>query len=226
VSLNAVGKLDLADVAARVKLSQAEDHRSPRPVDLHDAARRMAACRRVPVGRRAPKLEEAEFAARDNKALARNVEALKAVQPDRLGPSQISVKLGASWVNPEYVTEFAKEIERRRGDVRPAHRVVAGAGRRRAQRAPRRRGVRHRRRSPSELLEAALNSRSITIKDQGRQEGSHRQGGDHRRAMAMKKIKDKFKSWVWTDSERAATLVDQYNKRFNNIAPRRSTART
>ena len=36
-----------------------------------------------------------------------------------------------------------------------------------------------------------------------------------------KKIKDKFRTWVWTDSARAADLVEAFNERFNNIAGRR-----
>ena len=56
------------------------------------------------------KLEEAEHLARSNPEYRRNVEALKEVQPEKLGPSQISAKLGASWVPVEHVNEFAKEI--------------------------------------------------------------------------------------------------------------------
>ena len=57
------------------------------------------------------KLAEAIDAARLDSSLERNVEALKKVQPDKLGPSQISVKLGAPWVAVQHVNEFAKEIE-------------------------------------------------------------------------------------------------------------------
>jgi N12 class adenine-specific DNA methylase len=32
---------------------------------------------------------------------------------------------------------------------------------------------------------------------------------------------DKFKSWVWTDGDRATRLADKYNRLFNNLAPRK-----
>ena len=70
----------------------------------------MATGRRVPVWRRGDEAGGGRASGENHPEYRRNVEALKEVQPEKLGPSQISVKLGAAWVPVEHVNEFAKEI--------------------------------------------------------------------------------------------------------------------
>lgn len=49
------------------------------------------------------------FAAEDT-AYARNVAALEKVQPEPLKADEISVRIGASWVDADYYKEFLMEI--------------------------------------------------------------------------------------------------------------------
>jgi len=226
VSLDELGSLDLDDVAGRLHISREEaiEALGPNVFKAPDGGWQLAD--EYLSGDVVAKLEEAQTAAAVDPSLERNIEALKAVQPERLGPSQISVKLGASWVPAEYVTKFAKEIGAGAVtfDAKTESWQVQGGNERSARRAGAEYGTAAR--SASELLEAALNSRQITIKGKVRDEnGKEKEVTDTEATTAAnemaRKIKDKFKSWIWTDTDRAAVLVDTYNRRFNNIAPRR-----
>ncbi|MFM1975254.1 MAG: hypothetical protein RL145_100, partial [Pseudomonadota bacterium] len=222
VSLDTVGDLDLDDVARRINLSKDEaiDALGNQIYKTPDGEWQLAD--EYLSGDVVAKLEEAEQAARIDPSLRRNVEALKEAQPEKLGPSQISAKLGASWIPEAHVNEFAKEIGA--GAVAFDNKTeswqVEGGNQRTARTASAEYGTAAR--SPSELLEAALNSRSVkvtiktvdnkTVVDQEATAAANN---------VLKKIKNKFKSWIWTDSERATELVESYNNRYNNIAPRR-----
>lgn len=221
VSLDETGRLDLMDVARRLKITRAEaidalgDQIYKTPQGQWQLADEFLS------GNVVDKLEEAIEAARADATLERNIKALEAVQPEKLGPSQISVKLGASWVDAKHVNDFAKEIEAGAVtfDIKTETWQVAGGNMRSQRAAGAEFGTAAR--SPSELLEAVLNSRSIKIMTRvDKKDVVDAEATTAANEMA-KKIKDKFKSWVWTDSERAADLVEAYNKRFNNLAPRR-----
>jgi N12 class adenine-specific DNA methylase len=222
VSLDEIGRLDLDDIARRIKLTREEVidalgnqvYRTPQG-EWQLADEYLS-------GDVVAKLEEAMDAARVDKSLERNVEALKAVQPEKLGPSQIAVKLGADWVPVAYINEFAEEIGAGHVtfDAKTESWEVEGGNLRSERMAGAEYGTADR--SPSELLEAALNSRPVTIK---RRTEDKKEVTDTAATTAanevIRKIRDKFKSWVWTDAERATDLVEIYNRRFNNIAPRR-----
>ena len=222
VSLDETGRLDLDDVARRIHITRADAiealgnqvFKSPQG-DWQLADEYLS-------GDVVTKLEEAEQAARLDASLDRNVEALKAVQPEKLGPSKISVKVGASWVPARYVSEFASEIGAGAVTFDPKTESwqVEGGNLRSQRKAGLEYGTTDR--SPSELLEAVLNSQSITIKRTDAEKKTYTDAAATTAANeAARKIKDKFKSWVWTDADRASELVEVYNKRFNNIAPRR-----
>jgi len=171
--------------------------------------------------RDASKLEQAQEAARLNPEFMRNVEALKEAQPEKLGPSQISVKLGASFVPVSHVNEFATLIGAGavQFDVKTETWTVEGANLRTGRNAGNEYGTA--KRTPSELLEAILNSRSIKVMMTVDKKTVTDTNATTAANEVAKRIKDKFKGWVWTDSERATELVEMYNKQFNNIAPRK-----
>lgn len=222
VSLDETGRLDLDDVARRLNVSREDAIEALGNQVFKAPSGQWQLADEYLSGDVVAKLEEAELAARDDPSLARNVEALKAVQPEKLGPSQISVKAGASWVPVEYVNEFAKEIGAGRVTFDPKTESwqVQGGNERTGRRAGAEYGTADR--SPSELLESVLNSQTITIKRTGDDKKVYTDNEATTAANeAARKIKEKFKGWIWTDAERASTLVELYNKRFNNIAPRR-----
>ncbi len=173
------------------------------------------------------KLEEAKIAAADNPKFERNVKALEAVQPLPLDPSRIAVTLGAAWVPAKYVAKFANEVLQTRSSVtfRPETNVwqVSGAegpGSRSRRQSSAEFGTEHR--SPDELLDAALNNRTvkITAKDLDGKVFTDEVATSAVNEV-IKRIKNNFKTWVWQDAKRAGDLTNLYNNKFNNIAPRR-----
>jgi N12 class adenine-specific DNA methylase len=222
VSLDETGRLDLDDIARRMSLRRDEVVDALGTQIYKAPGGQWQLSDEYLSGDVVAKLEEAELAARLDPSLARNVQALKEVQPEKLGPSQISVKAGASWVPAEYVNDFAKEIGAGAVtfDSKTESWQVQGGNERSARRAGAEYGTADR--SPSELLESVLNSQSITIKRTDADKKVYTDAAATTAANEMaRKIKEKFKGWVWTDADRASNLVEIYNKRFNNIAPRR-----
>ena len=55
------------------------------------------------------KLRVAEMAAKNDPSFAVNVEALKQAQPKDLDASEIDVRLGATWIEPDYIQQFMEE---------------------------------------------------------------------------------------------------------------------
>ena len=227
VSLDEIGRLDLDDIARRLRISRDDAIDALGDQVFRTPQGEMQMADEYLSGNVVEKLAEAVEAARLDDSLRRNVEALEKAQPERLGPSQIGVKLGASWVPTEHVNEFASMIGAGyvTFDPKTESWAVEGGNKRSDRKVGAEYGTAAR--SPSELLEALLNSRSIKVmktvpSDTG--EGTKNVVDAEATTAANEmagKIKSAFKSWVWTDSERAAALVETYNDRFNNIAGRR-----
>lgn len=225
VSLDETGRLDLDDVARRLGIS-----REQAIEDLGDQVFEVPGGTWVMAddylsGDVRTKLDEAIEAARADSRFQRNVKALESAQPEKLGPSQIVAKLGASWIPEDVANAFAEHIGAGKVTFLPSTEgwQVAGGNKRTERRAGADFGTAHR--SPSELLEAALNSRSVVVKKsvgegKDRKEVTDKEATEAAAAM-LKKIRDTFKTWVWADADRAATLTEIYNQRYNNIAPRR-----
>lgn len=221
VSLDELGTLDIADVGRRIGLST-EDAIDALGAQVYKTPQgEWQLADEYLSGDVVRKLDEATVAARVDPSIERNIKALQDVQPERLGPSQIGVKLGASWVDARHVNDFAKLIEAGEVtfDAKTESWQVEGATLRSERRAGAEYGTA--RRSPSELLETALNSRPIKIYDTVDKKQVLNSEATTAAVEMIKKIKEKFKSWVWTDTDRAAELVESYNLRYNNIAPRR-----
>ena len=60
------------------------------------------------------KLRVAELAAASDPAFAVNTEYLKKAQPKDLDASEIDVRLGATWVNRDYIQQFMEKPLNRR----------------------------------------------------------------------------------------------------------------
>jgi N12 class adenine-specific DNA methylase len=170
------------------------------------------------------KLAVAQASERTDPAYRRNVEALQAVQPKDLEPSEIEARLGSSWVPPSDIRDFVTELL----DVPPRsvkigyaqtiatwtveldygakfvvnNTTTHGTARFRA----------------SELIEQSLNGRRPTAYDE-HEDGSRTVNQPETIAARDKQqqLKDRFRDWVWEDRERAERLAKDYNFRFNNI---------
>lgn len=189
------------------------------------------------------KLEEAKVAAAADQKYQRNVEALQKVQPKPLTHTDISVKLGATWLDPGVIEEFAAEVLEIPISVEynpttgkwavsnsaPEKKDGWYYGRRGAPKAAKPQSLRQAGgewstefRGPNEILDAILNNQSIKITYTDEDRKVHT---DTAATAAVNEIAEKmrkrFSAWIWEDADRTQILLEEYNKRYNNIAPRK-----
>ena len=181
------------------------------------------------------KLRQAQRAAEQDPAFAINVEALTAAQPKDLDASEIEVRLGATWIDKEYIQQFMYEtfdtpfyLQRSievhysaftaewqiSGKNAVGQRDVAayttyGTGRANAYK----------------ILEDSLNLRDVRIYDTVEDaDGKERRVLNAKEttlaAQKQQAIREAFKDWIWRDPERRQALVRQYNEEMNATRPR------
>lgn len=181
------------------------------------------------------KLREAESAARHDPSFAVNVQALQAAQPKDLDASEIDVRLGATWVDKQYIQQFMQELfeipfyQRRAvqvqysqytsewrisGKTSLSYNNVANSMTYGTDRAP---GLR--------ILEDTLNLRNVRIYDtvedaEGKEKRVLNQKATTLAQQKQQAIKDAFREWIWKDPQRREALVAQYNELFNSVRPR------
>ena len=181
------------------------------------------------------KLREAESAARHDPSFAVNVQALQAAQPKDLDASEIDVRLGATWVDKQYIQQFMQELfeipfyQRRAvqvqysqytsewrisGKTSLSYNNVANSMTYGTDRAP---GLRK--------LEDTLNLRDVRIYDtvedaEGKEKRVLNQKATTLAQQKQQAIKDAFREWIWKDPQRREALVAQYNELFNSVRPR------
>jgi len=161
---------------------------------------------------------------------ARNANALRAVQPEDVLPGDIDANLGAPWIPESDIQAFAAGLFKVDPSLVPiAHlkkdavwSLDADYAAKASVAATSELGTT--RANGTWLLELALNMKSPTIYDTI-QNGDHEERVVNQEAtMAarekQKLIKERFRSWVFTDPERTERLVRLYNDTFNNLRPR------
>lgn len=163
-----------------------------------------------------------------------NVEALQKVQPKDLTASEISVRLGATWLPPDDVQEFIFHlletpryaqwnikvhfspftsewnIEGKsydRGNVRAYN--TYGTSRINAYK----------------IIEETLNLKDVRIFDYIEDDEGKKKAVLNKKetAIAQSKqemIKQEFQDWIWSDPERRERLCKSYNEKFNSVRPR------
>lgn len=168
------------------------------------------------------KLATAEAAALRDPTMQRNVDALKAVQPRPLTPSEISANLGMPWIPPEVIGQFATErMELTSATVKYQPKLARWSARGDTTSASARSTWGTEREDALSLLEAALNRQTVKVYDKIRTpEGERRvlnavdtQAAQDKQA----EIKQAFSDWLWTDETRRDTLVDLYNREYNSL---------
>ncbi|MEO2656393.1 SNF2-related protein [Enterocloster clostridioformis] len=181
------------------------------------------------------KLRQAQRAAQQDPVYAVNVEALTAAQPKDLDASEIEVRLGATWIDKEYIQQFMYEtfntpfyLQRSievnyssftaewqiKGKSSVSYNDVAAYTTYGTSRA-----------NAYKILEDSLNLRDVRIYDT-----IEDADGKERRVLNAKEttlaaqkqqaIREAFKDWIWKDPERRQTLVRQYNEEMNSTRPR------
>ena len=181
------------------------------------------------------KLRQAEAAAVDAPGYAPNVEALRQAQPKDLDASEIEVRLGATWIDKDYIQQFLYETFNpayyRRHLIQVNYSPSTAEWNVSGKSTPSKQDVNAymtygtERANAYRILEDTLNLRDVRIYDT-----VYDADGTERRVLNSKEttlaqqkqqaIKDAFQEWIWRDPNRRQTLVQQYNERFNSIRPR------
>lgn len=243
VSIGERGKVDLPfmaqlmgteDIQKIVEDLRGVIFRIPEPL-FEDSTPRHVTADEYLSGNVREKLRQAQLAVQVSEEYRPNVEALEKAQPKDLDASEIDVRLGATWIDADYIQQFMQEtfetlyylrrnIEvkfsditaewRISGKTSPSHNDVAaymtyGTDRANAYR----------------ILEETLNLKDIRIYDTIEDaDGKQRRVLNKKQTtLAQQKqqtIKDAFRDWIWKDPRRREALVNQYNELFNSTRPR------
>ena len=180
------------------------------------------------------KLRIAEHFAETDERFNVNVKYLKEVQPKDLSASEISVRLGSTWIPPEDIKVFIEYLLNPsnyacqninvhyneatsewwiEGKNYDKYNIKAtntyGTGRANAYK----------------IIEDSLNLKDTRIYDYYEDENGKRVAELNKKETAIaqakqEQIKLAFEEWIWKDPERREKLTKVYNERFNSIRPR------
>ena len=180
------------------------------------------------------KLETAGTFAKNHPEYAINVQALERVQPKDLDASEIEVRLGATWIEPAYITQFmgelfgtpdyllGRQIEVKYAPVNGQWNVSGKNADYRNPRVTATYGTQGA--NAYRLLEDALNLRDTKIYDTVQEDGTEKRVLNKKETMLAQQkqemIREEFKEWIFRDMDRRETLCRKYNELFNSIRPR------
>ena len=181
------------------------------------------------------KLRMAQFAAETNPEFVVNVDALTKAQPRELEASEIDVRLGATWLDPDIIQKFMTETFQipyyLRHAVKVRYSPYTAEWRVEGKTATGRGDIISSetygtsRANAYKILEETLNLKDVRIYDTIEDaEGKPKRVLNKRETMLAQQkqqvIKDAFANWVWQDPQRRIALVKQYNELFNSNRPR------
>lgn len=182
------------------------------------------------------KLQDAQEAAQSYPEFAVNVRALQQVQPKDLSAAEIDVRIGASWISPEYYRQFLFELLKtpyylQQTSVDVLYSPVSGEwnvkgkGQDSKNNALAYNRYGTKRRSAYAIFEDSLNQRDVRIFDtitdaDGKEK---RVLNAKETALAQQKqeaMGEAFREWIFKDQERRTNLCQTYNTLFNSTRPR------
>ncbi|OUP54917.1 DEAD/DEAH box helicase [Pseudoflavonifractor sp. An184] len=181
------------------------------------------------------KLRQAQRALEVSEIFRPNVEALEKAQPKDLDASEIEVRLGATWIDKEYIQQFMYETFNTPYYLQRAIQVnyasytaewqVTGKSSVSDNDVAAYTTYGTSRANAYRLLEDALNLRDVRIYDTVEDaDGKERRVLNAREttlaAQKQQAIRDAFRDWIWRDPERRQALVRQYNEEMNSTRPR------
>jgi len=161
---------------------------------------------------------------------ARNVNALREVQPEDVLPGDIDANLGAPWIPESDIQSFAADLFKvEQSSIPVAHlkkdavwSIDADYAAKASVAATSEYGTA--RANGTWLLDLALNMKTPTIYDTiqngDREERVVNQEATMAAREKQKLIKERFRSWVFSDPDRTERLVRTYNDTYNNLRPR------
>ena len=180
------------------------------------------------------KLAEVRAKAETEPQYLPNVEALEKVQPVDLTASEISVKLGATWLDPGYIRQFIFETldtsRRARWDIKVHYSRITGEWRIEGKskdsynvKAYSTYGTS--RASAYDIIESSLNLKDVRIFDYQYDPDGRRVAVFNKKETAIAQgkqelLKEAFSEWIWKDPERREKICKAYNILFNSNRPR------
>ncbi len=180
------------------------------------------------------KLKEAKLAVATSEVYKVNVEALEKVQPKDLTASEISVRLGATWIPISDVSEFMFQLldtpNYNRWNIKIHFSKFTGEwnieGKSNDKGNPKANNAYGTHRvNAYKIIEDTLNLRDTRVYDYIPTEDGKKKAvlNKEETAIAQGKqdlIKQAFQDWIWQNPERRQRLTAYYNENFNAIRPR------
>ena len=181
------------------------------------------------------KLRQAQRALEVSEIFRPNVEALEKAQPKDLDASEIEVRLGATWIDKEYIQQFMYETFNTPYYLQRAIQVnyasftaewqVTGKNSVSEKDVAAYTTYGTSRANAYKILEDSLNLRDVRIYDTVEDaDGKERRVLNAKEttlaAQKQQAIREAFRDWIWRDPERRQTLVRQYNEEMNSTRPR------
>ena len=181
------------------------------------------------------KLTIAKGYAQQNQEYAVNVTALERIQPKELDASEIEVRLGATWIDPQYIKDFMREVFQTPShlfftkSVNVIFSDVTGDW-----------NISGKNRDPGntltnmtygtervnayKILEDSLNLKDVRVFDTVIEDGKEKRVLNKKETtLASQKqdaIREAFKDWIFRDPKRREALCKKYNELFNSTRPR------
>ena len=180
------------------------------------------------------KLKIAKQYAYEDSSYQINVEYLNKVIPKDIPPTEISVRIGATWIPEDVITEFILDLidagYYARRDVKAHYSDVTGEWNI-ANKSCDRNTIAvtstygTNRANAYRLIEDALNLRDTKIFDYVYDEENKKKPVLNKKETAIAqakqdKIKQVFQDWIWQDQDRRERLTRIYNEKFNSVIPR------
>lgn len=162
-----------------------------------------------------------------------NVKYLEKVQPKDLTASEISVRLGATWIPSKYIQEFVFELLEPSQYTRPFIKVhyfeytgewnIEGKSYDKGN-VKAKNTYGSVRANAYNIIESTLNQKTVKVFDYFEEDGKRKAVLNKKEtsvAQAKQKlIEQAFEEWIWKSPERREELCKIYNERFNSIRPR------
>ena len=181
------------------------------------------------------KLKIASTYAENHPEYAINVQALKAVQPKELDASEIEVRIGATWIDVQYIEDFMSDTFET-----PAHLLnrdiigvqfsnITGEWNIQGKNADWGNSLVNvtygtSRVNAYKILEDSLNLKDTRVYDTIEEDGKEKRVLNKKEttiaSQKQESIREAFKDWIFRDQERRQTLVAKYNELFNSTRPR------
>lgn len=163
-----------------------------------------------------------------------NVEALRKVQPEDLKASEISVRLGATWLPVEDVQDFVYQLldtpYYARWKMKVHYSPITGEWNIENKTYDRTNVKAYKtygtdRINAYQIIEQTLNLKDVRIYDYEEDPFGKKKAVLNKKETAIalakqEQIKQQFQEWIWSDPSRRERLCNLYNEKFNNTRPR------